>query len=76
MQTITVPTKTFEKILSRLDYLSEEIRTIKAKLFEEEPPYGSAAWWTWSDKKANADIKAGRIMKFDSTEEAIKWLNS
>jgi len=76
MQTATVPTKTFEKILSKLDYLTEEIETIKAKLFEEEPTYGSDAWWTWSDKKADEDIKAGRVMKFDSTEEAIKWLNS
>lgn len=76
MQTVTVPAKTFEKILSRLDQLTQEVRTIKSKLFEEEPPYGSDAWWEWSDKKAKEDIKAGRIMKFDSAQEAIKWLNS
>lgn len=76
MQTVTVDAKTFEKILSRLDQLTQEVRTIKSKLFEEEPPYGSDAWWEWSDNKAKEDIKAGRIMKFDSAVEAIKWLNS
>lgn len=76
MQTITVPTKTFEKILSRLDQLTQEVEIIKSKLFEKEPPYGSDAWWEWSDKKAMEDIKAGKTVKFSSTEEAIRWLNS
>lgn len=61
MQTITVPAKTFEKIISRLDDLTQEVKTIKAKLFEEEPLYGSDEWWEWSEKKADEDIKKGRI---------------
>lgn len=61
MQTITVPTKTFEKILSRLDQLTQEVQTIKAKLFEQEPQYGSDEWWEWSEKKADKDIKAGNV---------------
>lgn len=60
MQTITVPAKTFEKIVSRLDDLTQEVKTIKAKLFEEEPPYGSDEWWEWSDKKAMEEIKQGK----------------
>lgn len=76
MQTITVPTKTFEKIISKLDYLTQEVETIKTKLFEGEPPYGSDEWWEWSDRKAKEDIRAGRVMKFDSAQEAITWLNS
>lgn len=76
MQTITVPAKTFEKILSRLDLLTQEVADIKTRLFEKEPRYGSDEWWKWSDKKAKEDIKMGRVMKFDSAEEAIKWLNS
>ena len=60
-QTITVPAKTFEEILSRLDRLTKEVQAIKMKLFESEPPYGSDEWWEWSEKKANEDIKAGRV---------------
>jgi len=75
-QTITVPTKSFEEVLSRLDQLTKEVRAIKMKLFSGEPVYGSDEWWEWSDKKAMDDIKAGRTVKFDSAEKAIKWLNS
>lgn len=75
-QIITVPAKTFEEILLRLDELTRDIRSIKARIFEQKPSYGSKEWWEWSDRKALEDIKAGRGMKFDSAEEAIKWLNS
>lgn len=76
MQTINIPAETFEKLISRLDDLTREVKSIKAKLFDEEPPYGSKEWWEWSDKKAIEEIKAGKGVKFDSVEEAIKWLNS
>ncbi|MDD5416271.1 MAG: hypothetical protein PHE48_04735 [Candidatus Daviesbacteria bacterium] len=76
MQTITIPAKTYEKILSKLERLNQEVESIKLRLSENEPAYGSNEWWAWSDKKAKEDIKAGRVMRFDSTEEAIKWLNS
>ncbi len=76
MQTVTVPVKTFEKILSRLDQLTKDVQDIKSTIVEKEPLYGSGEWWEWSDKKAKEDIKAGRIMKFDSADKAIKWLNS
>lgn len=75
-QTITIPAKQFEEILSRLDKLTREVHAIKIKLLDKEPPYGSDEWWEWSDKKAMEDIKRGRVVKFDSAEKAIKWLNS
>lgn len=75
-QTVTVSPKTIEQILARLDALTKEVKTIKARLFEEEPSYGSEAWWKWSEKKADEDIKAGRIVQFESIEEATKWLSS
>lgn len=76
MQTVTIPVKTYEKILSKLEQLNQEVESIKIRLSKKEPAYGSDDWWKWSDQKAKADIKAGRVMRFDSTEEAIKWLNS
>ncbi|MBI2329994.1 hypothetical protein HYU94_01245 [Candidatus Daviesbacteria bacterium] len=64
MQTVTVDAQTFEKILSRLDHLSQK-----------QPPYGSKERWKWSDREAKKDIKMGKVIKFDSAGEAIKWLN-
>lgn len=74
-QAVTVSTKTVEEILIRLDTLTKEVKAIKAKLFKGRPSHGSDAWWEWSEKKADEDIKNGRLMKFNSTDEAIKWLN-
>lgn len=73
--TITVPAKTFEKILSRLDQLTKEVQAIKNRLFEEEPPYGSDEWWEWSDKKAQEDIKAGRYTTYDHVKDLIRDLH-
>jgi len=60
MQTVTVPVKTFEKILSKLDQLSQTVENISEKL-EGAPAYGSKEWWEWANTKADEDIKAGRI---------------
>jgi len=75
-QTITISSKTIDEILTRLDKLGRDIRAIKVKLFEREPLYGSDEWWEWSEKKADEDIDSGRLVKFESVQEAIKWLNS
>ena len=74
--TITIDTKTIKLILTRLEELTQEVKSLKAKLAESEPPYGSDAWWEWSDKKALEEIKAGKGIKFNSAQEAIKWLKS
>jgi len=57
---------------------SEFIRSLLRQhlTHEVEPPYGSDEWWKWSEKKADEDIKKGNVVKFDSVEDAIKWLNS
>lgn len=75
-QAVTVSPKTINTIVARLDELTKEVKAIKTRLFEEEPSYGSDAWWEWSERKADEDIKAGRIVRFDSVKETIKWLNS
>lgn len=57
---VSIDAKTIQIILSRLDKINKELNAIKAKIFEEEPAYGSDAWWKWSDKKAIQEIKAGK----------------
>lgn len=76
MNTVTIDTKTINLILDRLDQLVSDVKAIKARLIEKEPLYGSDEWWEWSIKKAEDDFKKGKGIKFDSAEQAIKWLNS
>ena len=75
-QTITVSSKTINEILARLDELTNAVKKISLRLLTEEPPYGSDEWWEWSDKKAIEEIKAGKGVKFNTVQDAIKWLNS
>ena len=81
--TISLPKTTAEKIdekakadgfATRSEFIRSLIRRYLAN--EIEPPYGSDEWWKWSDAKATEDIKNGRVKKFKSVDEAIKWLNS
>ncbi len=75
MQTITIPAKTFEKILSKLDFLVREIALLNEKL-EGAPPYGSTEWWEWSNKKAQEEIKNGRYTSLHNKKELQQYLNS
>lgn len=73
---ITIHSKTIDEIISRLDRLTREVKAIKTRLFEEEPLYGTDEWWVWSERRADEDIKAGRLERFEKVKDAIKWLNS
>ena len=75
-QAITVSPKTIEEILAHLKTLTKEVKAIKVRLFTEEPPYGSDAWWEWSDKKAQEDIKAGRYTTVHNKKELKTFLDS
>lgn len=76
MQTVTVPTKTFEEILFRLDQLNRAVEAINEKL-ESAPIYGSDEWWKLSEKKADEDIKAGRVSPtLHNKKELQQFLNS
>ncbi len=69
---ISIDANTIQQILARLDKLSEDIKAIKTKVFEEEPLYGSDEWWTWSDKKALKNIREGNYHEASSAEELKK----
>ncbi len=75
MQTITVPAKTFEKILSRLDQLGRMVEAINEKL-ETAPPYGSDEWWEWSNAKALKSIKEGKGVVIHDKKELDNFFNS
>lgn len=75
-QSIAVSQKTLEAIFDRLEKVAREVKSIRKKLDETEPLYGSEAWWRWAEKKADEDIAKGKVVKFNSVREAVKWLNS
>ena len=75
-QAATISPKTIEAIFERLNVLTKEVKAIKAKLFEEEPPYGSEAWWEWSDKKAMEEIKTGKYTTVRNKRELQRYLSS
>ncbi len=68
-QTVTIPAKTIDEIFSRLDELTKTVKKISARLLNEEPPYGSDAWWEWSNKEAIEEIKAGKGTKIHNKKE-------
>lgn len=76
MQTVTVPVKTFEKILAKLEQVAKDVQAIKSSISEQEPPYGSDEWWEWSDKKAKEDIKAGRYTTLRNKKELKEFFKS
>jgi len=75
-QAVIISEKTIEEIFARLDSLAKELKAIKTKLFEKEPLYGSDEWWEWSERKADEDMGKNRLVRFDSINDAVKWLNS
>lgn len=74
-QVMAIDTGTVKTILSTLRELKEQLVRLNERL-EGEPPYGSDAWWAWSDKKAQEDIKTGRYTKIRSKKELHNFLNS
>lgn len=76
MQTVTVPAKTFEKILSRLDQLTQDVQAIKSSFFGKEPPYGSDEWWEWSNIKALQEVRAGKGTTLHNKKELKEFFKS
>ncbi len=75
MQTVTVDAKTFEKVLSKLDYLTKEVKAINEKL-ESAPSYGSDKWWEWSNTKALKSIKEGKGIVIHNKKGLDEFFNS
>lgn len=75
-QVVTVSTKTVDEILTRLDTLTREVKAIKAKLFKEEPLYGSKEWWEWSDKKALEEVRRDEGTKISNKKELDAFFKS
>ncbi len=63
-------------LLKELDSLAKTVKSVRDKLLKVFPSkYGSDLWWEKSDKEAIEGIKAGRGKKFNTYEQAVKYLN-
>jgi hypothetical protein len=43
---------------------------------EQEPPYGSDAWWEWPIKKGKEDIKKGKYTSLKTHREIDRFFES
>ena len=56
--TVTLSQSAYKNLLARMNKLEKMIATLLER-FEQEPLYGSEAWWDWSNKKGKQDIEKG-----------------
>jgi len=64
-------------LLNDLEALSRAAKAVREKLLKVLPvKYGSDLWWEKEIEEGIASIKAGKGKKFETYEEAVKYLNS
>lgn len=74
VQTAQINPEKIEEILSTLKEVKRELKEVKETL-DREPPYGSDAWWNWSDRRAMEDFAAGRYKTFRTNREFKAYLD-
>ena len=68
---------TAEDLFGEILVLEKTLARLKEKILSVLPAkYGSDAWWERSMREGIESIEAGRGKKFETYEEAIKYLNS
>ena len=72
---ITLSQSAYKEILARMNKLEKMIANLMDK-FEQEPPYGTEAWWKWSIKKGKEDIKKGRVIEITTKKQRDAFFKS
>ena len=73
-KTMTVSPAIIEMILTKLDRLEKAIlKLVEIIEADKEPPYGTSAWWEWSDKKALEDYRKGKYTSIKTHGELDKF---
>lgn len=76
-QVKTIDIKTLETLYKEIKVIEVALEGLRQKVIDLLPAeYGSDLWWEKSDRKAMKEIAEGKGMKFSSTEEVIKYLES
>lgn len=58
-----------------MNRLEKMVASILEK-FEQEPPYGSDAWWKWSIKKGKEAIKKGEYVEVTTDKQRDDFFKS
>jgi len=66
--TVTLSQSAYKELLARMNRLEKMIATLLER-FEQEPPYGSDAWWDWSIKKGKEAIKKGEYVEITTQKQ-------
>lgn len=76
-QTVTKFSSFAEELLAEVVLMEKMLERLRRKILLVLPEkYGSETWWKKSDDEAIKSIKAGRGKKFETYEEAVKYLHS
>lgn len=76
MSTITIPTKTIERVEKQLEKALEDVRQLKNKQTKKtsKPKFWTRKQWDESERAADEDIKAGRVYPLNRVEDLDKPL--
>jgi hypothetical protein len=70
--------KDLQELLKELpkDKINEAYRLMKWLTAPDDQKYFWTKEWQQGEREADADIKAGRVKKFNNLDDAFKWLDS
>lgn len=73
--TVTLSQPAYKELLNRLSRLEKMVVSLVEK-FEQEPPYGTDAWWDWSIKKSKEAIKKGEYVEITTKQQLNDYFKS
>lgn len=75
--TITIDVKTANGIFKEIESLQNALEALKKRIVKIlSPEYGSNEWWEKEIKEGLEEVRQGKVKRFNSMEEAVKYLNS
>lgn len=74
-QTITLTQSAYKDLIERLSRIEKSLSRLMASQ-KKEPPYGTNAWWEWSDKQAMNEMKKENTIAVHSKKEMQQLLDS
>ncbi len=78
-QTITLTKTEYSQLLQRVSELEKTLTKLAAsfgELLRSEPPYGSDAWWQWSNRKSKEDFAKGDFYTITNKKDLNTFLTN
>ena len=75
--TTTINAKTVESIFAEIALIEKRLAALRKRVMRFLPtPYGSDVWWEREIEEGLKEVKAGKVKRFETMEETIRYLNS